>query len=616
MLSVLFQTTSAQVTQEWVAIRPWYGLPKAMIADASGNVFVTGYSVGNGTETDYTTLKYNTLGVNQWEARYNGTGNYHDVPYAIDIDNLGNVYVSGRSLTLNNHTDYVTVKYNSSGVEQWVASYNGTYNYEDYGSLLKVDKLGNVYVSGYTFQNISWISATIKYNTNGIQEWVAYHSSPDKGDIPTALEVDDSGNVFITGVGESIPTGPDYTTVKFNSFGVEQWVAVYSAVPTYFRDYAQSLKIDNSGNVIVTGISSTLGLDYNYLTIKYDQNGQEIWIAEYDGPNNSLDVTVAMEVDQHGNIYVSGYSEGIGSSEDYCIVKYDSSGIEQWVARYNGPENGRDRLNSMALDEYGSVYVTGGSEGGITQLDAVTIKYNTNGVQQWLMRYNGNGNTNDAAYGISLDTSGNVYVVCQANQGQFTTIKYSQDYPLPVELISFTSHLNSRSVNLNWSTSSEINNSGYDIERTFNSDNWSKIGFVNGNGNSNSPNDYTFTDKDLTPGNYKYRLKQIDYNGNFAYHDLENEIYIGNPDKFDLSQNYPNPFNPKTIIKYEIGITNDVFLKVYDVLGNEIATLVNEKKDAGYYTVEFDGSNFASGFYYYKLTAGNFSDTKKMILLK
>jgi len=191
-------------------------------------------------------------------------------------------------------------------------------------------------------------------------------------------------------------------------------------------------------------------------------------------------------------------------------------------------------------------------------------------------------------------------------------------YPLPVMLASFTSIVYKTDVTLEWATFYEINNSGFEIERKLENNNgWSEIGFVKGNGTSNAPAQYSYTDHGLSPGCYNYRLKQIDFNGNFEYYELSGEAIIGVPDKSGLAQNYPNPFNPKTIIKFELGIMNYVLLKVYDALGSEVMTLVNENKQAGYYQATFDGSNLPSGMYFYRLSVdGNVVDTKRMALVK
>jgi hypothetical protein len=189
------------------------------------------------------------------------------------------------------------------------------------------------------------------------------------------------------------------------------------------------------------------------------------------------------------------------------------------------------------------------------------------------------------------------------------------DNLLPIELESFTSFINGRNLTLNWTTSSEENNSGFDIERKF-SNEWKKIGNVTGNGTSNVSHNYSFLDKNLTTGKYNYRLKQIDYNGNYKYYELSNEITIGTPAKYSLAQNFPNPFNPATSISYEIPASDFVSLKIYDMMGKEVANLVNQTQESGFYTVKFDTTKLSSGVYFYKLDAGTFSQVRKMAVTK
>jgi len=187
---------------------------------------------------------------------------------------------------------------------------------------------------------------------------------------------------------------------------------------------------------------------------------------------------------------------------------------------------------------------------------------------------------------------------------------------LPVELASFTSSVNGNNVTLNWNTASEENNSGFDIERNSFGTGWQKVGFVNGSGTTNQPNNYSYSDINLASGNYSYRLKQIDYNGNFKYYELQNEVVIGVPNKFVLDQNYPNPFNPVTRINYELPITNYVSLKIFDIAGKEVAQLMNGVQQAGYYSIDFNAALLSNGTYFYKLTSDNFSDVKKMVVVK
>lgn len=204
----------------------------------------------------------------------------------------------------------------------------------------------------------------------------------------------------------------------------------------------------------------------------------------------------------------------------------------------------------------------------------------------------------------------------------------SSNSALPVVLSSFSSVVKNRNIKLMWTTETETNNSGFDIERrTQNADGktysaWEKITFINGNGNSSQQHVYNYEDKQLNTGKFQYRLKQVDYNGNHEYFNLESpqEIIIGNPILFDMSQNYPNPSNPNSKINFQVPFTGKVKIIVYDISGKEVSTLVNETKDAGYHTADFDGTNLASGIYLYRITAENqaekFTKTMKLVLVK
>lgn len=196
---------------------------------------------------------------------------------------------------------------------------------------------------------------------------------------------------------------------------------------------------------------------------------------------------------------------------------------------------------------------------------------------------------------------------------------------IPVELTSFTAAVANNSVTLFWSTATETNNRGFEIERSQISKvksqaDWKNIGFVNGKGTSTEINNYSFTDKELLPGVYNYRLKQIDFDGTFKYYSLNESVEIGIPEEFALSQNYPNPFNPVTKISWQSPVSGRQILKVYDVLGNEVTTLLDEYREAGTYEIEFQSTvgdkQLASGVYFYMLQIGDFVQTKKMILAK
>lgn len=245
---------------------------------------------------------------------------------------------------------------------------------------------------------------------------------------------------------------------------------------------------------------------------------------------------------------------------------------------------------------------------------------------------NGTNQSNDAiltstsGYGTNFSACWTAnYTGTAGSQGNFSVVQLT-DEPLPVELASFTAFTNNNNTVLNWTTVSEINNLGFDIERKaiipMQETQWTKIGNVYGHGNSNELKNYTFIDAGLQTGRYLYRLKQIDYNGSFEYFNLNNEIEVGVPKQFLLSQNYPNPFNPITKIDYEIPFDSKVSLEVYDMLGRKAASLINnDLQKAGYYSVRLNGNNLTSGTYFYKISAAGINGkefvlTKKMILIK
>ncbi len=200
------------------------------------------------------------------------------------------------------------------------------------------------------------------------------------------------------------------------------------------------------------------------------------------------------------------------------------------------------------------------------------------------------------------------------------------DAPLPVQLSSFASIINKNSVKLIWQTSFEINNRGFQIERqNFNNNapaTWQQVSFINGKGTTNQPQSYFYEDKNLGTGTYKYRLKQIDYNGNTEYFSLANQVIIGKPADYSISQNFPNPFNPTTNILYSLPDDAFIQLRIYDVTGRLVSELINGNIEKGYHSVEFNGNNLASGIYFYQLLAKGagdkilYSKIMKMLLVK
>ena len=371
----------------------------------------------------------------QWVARYDGPGNGDDCAKAVAVDSDGNVYVAGDSKGASSFYDYATAKYDPAGNLLWIARYDGPGGHNDHAEVLAVDGEGNVYVSGQSYgTGAATDYATIKYNSDGVQQWVARYDGPGKGsDIVFGMAVDAAGNVYVTGEADGgAASRRDYTTIKYDRNGNMLWVAAYNG-PGSYHDSARAIAVDAAGNVYVTGYCySDIVTKEDYVTVKYNPSGKQLWASRYVGPArspySSYDAAEAIAVDAAGHVYVTGYSDGGSTGYDYLTIEYDAQGVEQWAARYNGTSNSRDYARAIAVNEAGQVYVTGYSENLLTGQDFTTLKYDGSGKQLWEAVLDGGGYYNDRAHDLKLDKQGNVYVTgfCYNFRSQYdsTTVKY------------------------------------------------------------------------------------------------------------------------------------------------------------------------------------------------
>ena len=306
------------------------------------------------------------------------------------------------------------------------------------------------------------------------------------------------------------------------------------------------------------------------------------------------------------DIYIQFYSPDLSPIGGNLKVNDDEGNWTQAFPDITTDEAGNyfivweDARNGTTTNIFGQMFSKSGTRVGYnfkvstieskTQIRPKVVSSNSNFYTTWVSNVYGNAGSGDDIWA--------------------TLFSYD-----PVELIDFTANVVNNIVQLNWSTTFETNNSGFEIQRKGIDGLWQILVFVTGSGNSTELTHYSYEDSTILTGLYIYRLKQFNYDGRFKYSD-EIIVHVIKLSEFILKQNYPNPFNPRTTIKYQIPKISFVTIKVYDVLGKEISTLVNEEKPAGNYEVEFTGDGLPSGIYFYQLRAGNYIETKKMVLLK
>jgi hypothetical protein len=350
--------------------------PTTMAVDGSNNVIVTGYSSGSGGYADYATIKYSSAGVPLWTNRYHGPGNGDDQAWAMAVDGSDDVIVTGFSTGSGGYADYATIKYSSAGVPLWTNRYNGLGTGWDRANAVAVDGSNNVIVTGHSDGSVGNPDyATIKYSSTGMPLWTNRYNGPGNYyDVATGVMADGGDNVIVTGSSTGSGSGYDYATIKYSSAGVSLWTNRYNG-PGNITDYATAVALDGSNNVIVTGYSVGSGRYFDYATIKYSSTGVPLWTNLYNGSGNGNDYANALVVGGSNDVIVTGFSTNNASGYDYTTIKYSSAGVPLWTNRYNGPGNGNDYARAVAVDRSGNVIVTGYSWGSGSSYDFATVKY-------------------------------------------------------------------------------------------------------------------------------------------------------------------------------------------------------------------------------------------------
>jgi PKD repeat protein len=461
------ENASAAMNEEWVAIYEGpitnaMDVSEVVVTDDMGNVYVTGWSwhgggcvggVCTGPMYNFVTVKYNETGVEQWTSIYNhAEGDAYDIPWDMARDpNSGNLYVVGESTSefsyFYDKLDYSIVAYDSGGTELWVQNYDSTYGENDSAYAVAVDPAsGNVYVTGKSNHDRAVFDTdfdhiTLAYTSTGTFLWEAKRFS-EHGNTYFGqycdIAVGPSGTVYFTG---DIDDDHIITIAYDPVTGSELWNATFDG-HHFMPDYPREMVVDpNTENVYVTGTTWPDISDPDYVTLAYDSSGNELWNATYNGTADDKDEAFDIALDSAGNVFVTGFSMGIGTDYDYATVGYDSAGNELWVSRYNAPGDDWDQAYAIAIDDSDNVFVTGHCCGdataNLTALgDIATIGYDSvSGDEISFNLFASASGGRDVGNDVTVDADGNVYVTGNNHDStkhyNFVTIKYSPEKILP-----------------------------------------------------------------------------------------------------------------------------------------------------------------------------------------
>ena len=528
----------------------------------------------------------NAQPVEEWVRRYNGPGNSFDIVSKLIIGKNDNIFVYGSGSGKGSLYDFTIINYDSKGRTKWTKIYNGPGNSTDNINSACIDDQNNSYVTGFT-SDTSLLSnlTTAKFDSSGNMIWIKeYRNSVFSNGYGVDITLDHNGNVFVCGAARVISTG-NYTSVilKYSSGGnlLGSFITDSSAA---MENIPVKIKITNSDKIILAGTSENLsgGRDM-FVSLLNDLTGifRTVMI---NGSANQDDEMTDLITDNENNIYICGSIRNISSSVDYYYAKLDSAGNTVWNGVFNGIGNDIDIPSKIFYDSSHNIFITGYSRNSnfTGSEDMLTLKISASGNLIWSKVFNGPENGIDQGFSIVTDIEGNVYVGGgsdrKINDLIYMLIKYDPNGDLLWTKNYFSSIISEDFI--------------YDISLD-NGNNIFVTGISIGQGSS-------------------FDFATIKYSQTTGILHVSDIV----PENFSLYQNYPNPFNPSTNLEFGISKPEFVSLRVYDLLGNEIVTLVNEALPSGSYKIKFDGSGLSSGIYFYKMNAGEFTSIKKMIFLK
>jgi uncharacterized delta-60 repeat protein len=585
-------------------------------------------------------------------------GGSQDYGASVLVQPDGKIVVAGQTYVIDKFY-FSAVRYNTNGTLDTSFDADGkvlasieTYSCTAVAAVIQAD--GKIILGG-SAQNTDGSRsyfAIIRFKSNGVVDSTFGINGRVTTFFRTSSGYDECRSIVLQSDGKIVAAGYSDTTissvhyyhvavVRYNTDGsLDNTFSGDGKLTTSIggnEDYGMSAAIQSDGKIVVAGTVKLTNKDF--AVVRYNTDGTLdntfgtagiVTTAVGSGDDNGKSVAIQSD----GKIVVAG--SAAMTSTDFAVVRYDASGVLDPTFNLDGKAttdiifNGYDAGQSVAIQSDGKIVVAGivMKSNIYFTYDFALVRFTTSGFLDATFGTSGKvitafGNETVSAQAVCAAIQSNGAIIAAGYAGgnvDIAVARYRQSVPLPVELVSFTASPAKNGITLNWKTATEVNNYGFEIQRSAlspqQSDNmWSKIGFVEGNGTTNAPKSYTFVDNSAS-GKTSYRLKQIDRDGKFEYSQTVEVIVASVPKEFSLEQNYPNPFNPTTAISFQLSAVGFTTLKIYDAIGREVSTLISEVKEAGAYSVQFDGARLSSGIYFAKLTSSGKTQMRKLLLLK
>lgn len=523
--------------------------------------------------------------IENWVYRYNGPGSSTDGADPIIYAPDGNIYAGGYSIDAD--YDLTVISLTPSGTERWVYRYVEPGDTFGNATAIVYGEDGNIYISGISTgvgqTGTGYDFIVISLTTSGTERWVYRHNgSGNDDDRAYSLVYGPDGNLYVAGTSTGIGTDNDFTVISLTTSGTQNWMYTYNG-PANQYDNAYDITYGSDGNLYVTGYSCGIGSEMDITVISLTISGGERWVYRYNGSGNARDRAFSIVYGADGNVYTAGYAIGAGTAYDFAVISLTSTGAERWIYLYNGPISSTDRCNCIVYGADGNLYGCGHSIDSPTGFDGVVISLTPSGTERWVYRYDRQGEPFgfEELWSLDYGLDSNIYIG-----------GYSADTLL---LFDFTVISLTSSGSENWVYWYNGSGNGGDEARTviYGSD-----GSVYAAGRSlGSGTDNDFTVISLNPEVY-------------VSEKINNSVNLSN------LCNYPNPFFDAAIVEFELPLLSEVSMKVFDIKGSLIRNLFEGTKEKGLHKIIWDTKELPEGIYILQLKIDGKTQTKKMIKLR